>query len=288
MVTLVSMDADETKPSVKNSSTTAHPVLIAGDQDVATTDQQKGNKGRTKGTSNPSGLAPVPRMVGDTQPPTSCRLCTIVKNSHLASSTKFSDFSKQSFSDIHRPTQGQNSGLWYIRPDACLLWLQFSVQDRAKAMSDAGQGHLCNICLSIPGQWNTAKTACKSRHTLYKGFGLNRRQNQLCVSGSCPYHYSICTSHISENKKHPLLSYANRFLVDCQSLNIGFSSEVIMMVPAPTPSPVVDHESTSQALLALQTMFDNSFDDCSVVEVPLPSTNQAISIPANSSFSPNS
>ena len=155
-------------------------------------------------------------------------------------------------------------------------------------MSDAGQGHLCNICLSIPGQWNTSKTACKSRHTLYKGFGLNRRQNQLCVSGICPYHYSICTSHISENKKHHLLSYANRFLFDCQSLNIGFSSKVIMMVPAPTPSSVVDHESTSQALLALQTMFDNSFDDCSVVEVPLPSTNQAISIPANSSFFPNS
>ena len=54
----------------------------------------------------------------------------------------------------------------------------------------------------------------------------------------CPYHYTVCYTHIEQNKAHPLIGFPNKWLATVQSEDPTVSSvskETIMLLPDPDP-----------------------------------------------------
>ena len=141
------------------------------------------------------------------------------------------------FKASHRPYRSKYTNAYKIHPDNCLQWLNTSVKNRVSALDKSKAQQLCHICLSIPVSWNRPGMGCDGAHALRRK-PTDRYASQLCVVPECPYHYTVCYTHIEQNKAHPLIGFPNKWLATIQASNPtmnSLSKETIMLLPDPDP-----------------------------------------------------
>ena len=132
-----------------------------------------------------------------------------MEKSSLTSSKIYSDIKALDFRVSHKPYLRRHSKAYLIRPDNCLQWLHISTKDKIRALDTSKAGQVCQVCLVIPSQWNTARTTCLA--TL-KERRRDEDRRPTCAVAGCPYHYTVCPTHLQQNKEHPLIIYPNRWL----------------------------------------------------------------------------